>query len=207
CGPKAYARPRVSVARRTPAGAAQSSRAAGESALHLRPEGFALVFGCGDRRLGRSRRRRRGRRGRRRCPERGRLLVGTTLLPSRAFSSTPASTTSAAATTALPVLSVSPGCVVASRTTPTPAPAATTSPAAAPTAPPPLPSILLDGRLGRCLRARGLVGERASRDQLDARLEVRIHLYDADLWDLGRRGPGPPGATAKAGTARRHAPA
>src|SRR6266513_4449690 len=46
-GPKAYARPRESVARRTPLGAPHPSRAAGESAFHLRPERLALAVGLG----------------------------------------------------------------------------------------------------------------------------------------------------------------
>src|SRR5213076_3049856 len=125
-GPKAYARPRTWVARRTPPGAPHPSRAAGESAFHLRPERLALAFGLGG---GRRRGRRGGQGGRlrRRCPERGRLLVGTALFRRRALASAAAATTAATATTALPVG------VVASR-----APPATTT--TTPTAPP-LPSL------------------------------------------------------------------
>src|SRR2546428_640495 len=72
--------------------------------------------------------------------------------------------------------------------------------------PPPRRQILPKASLGRRARAGGLVGGGASRDQLDARLEVRVHLSSADLRDLRRRDPGPPGATPEPGTARRHAP-
>src|SRR5437660_881574 len=85
-GPKAYARPRTWVARRTPPGAPHPSRAAGESAFHLRPERLALAFRLGGGRFrggGRGRRGRARRRGRR--PECGRLLVTTTLFRRRAL--------------------------------------------------------------------------------------------------------------------------
>src|SRR5207253_1947752 len=184
---------------RTPPGAPHPSRAAGESAFHLRPERFALDVGLGG---GRRRGGRGGQGGRRRrgCPERGRLLVGTALFRRGALASAAAATTAATATTTLTTLTtlappVSSIGVVASRAPP-PAAATTT-----PTAPslPSLPSLLSPaasaltpillrrgpGGIRPC--GGGLNGGRTRRDQLDARLEVRVHLHHADLLNLRGR--------------------
>src|SRR5438132_7939920 len=184
-GPKAYARPRTWVARRTPPGAPHPSRAAGESAFHLRPERFALDVGLGG---GRRRGGRGGQGGRRRrgCPERDRLLVGTALFRRGALASAAAATTAATATTTLTTLAppVSSIGVVASRAPP-PAAATTTptapslpslpsSPATAPT-----PILLRRGPGGIRPCGGGLNGGRTRRDQLDPRLEVRVHLHPA----------------------------
>src|SRR5207253_3411008 len=170
---------------RTPPGAPHPSRAAGESAFHLRPERFALDVGLGG---GRRRGGRGGQGGRRRrgCPERGRLLVGTALFRRGALASAAAATTAATATTTLTTLAapVSSIGVLASRAPPPPAPTPTPTPPPLPPLPSPpaspFPPILLrrgPGGIRPC--GGGLNGGRTRRDQPDAGLEVRVHFHPA----------------------------
>src|SRR5439155_20703933 len=99
---------------------------------------------------------------------------------------------------------------------PAPPPAAATTTPTAPTLPS-LPSAAASALTPILLRrgpggirpcGGGLNGGRTRRDQLDARLEVRVHLHHADLLNLRGRGAMPPaGAAAEPRAPRRDASA
>src|SRR5207247_3945588 len=91
-------------------------------------------------------------------------------------------------------------------TSPTAAPAPTTPPP--PPAPPALAALFLDRRArGGSRLGPGRLGDRgAARNQLDARLEVRVHLDDTDLGDVGRRDAGAGRAAGGPRAARRDGP-
>src|SRR3989442_1205173 len=77
-----------------------------------------------------------------------------------------------------------------------------------PPAPPALAALFLDRRArGGSRLGPGRLGDRgAARNQLDARLEVRVHLDDTDLGGLGRRDAGAARAAAEPRAARRDGP-
>src|SRR5438445_8154873 len=218
----------MSVARRTPLGAPHASRAASESAFHLRPEGFAptptltltltprvSAFRLVGRRLRCSWQCRRW--GSTRSHE---AFFAVAFVPTRPASApAPPAPAAAAATTApfrgfAPLRAFTWGSPSAPRgatappspTSPTAAPSPTTPPP--PPAPPALAALFLDRRArGGSRLGPGRLGDRgAARNQLDARLEVRVHLDDTDLGGLGRRDAGAARAAAEPRAARRGGP-